>query len=129
MPSIFFLMIKGHKCTFLKGFNILQEIKIANLTLPLPDNLKIIEEKELKRLQAAADYRAWWNLKDVCSRYKVSKTTIFSILGNPKFKPLLKNKCVRYGTKGRTYLFEPEKFSKFMRDWFPEIAKEIERGV
>lgn len=107
----------------------MQEIKIANLTLPLPDNLKIIEKEELKRLRAAADYSSWWNLRDVCKRYRVSKTTVFSIIGNQKFKPLLKNKCIRYGAKGRPYLFEPEKFSEFMRDQFPEIAKEIEEGV
>lgn len=106
-----------------------QEIKISNFTISVPAGFEIIEKEELKRLQNAADYRGWWDLKEVCSRYRVSKATIFSILGNPKFKPLLKNKSVRYGNKGRAYLFEPEKFSKFMRDWFPEIAKEIERGV
>lgn len=29
----------------------------------------------------------------------------------------------------RSYLFEPTSFSKFMRDWFPEIVKEMEEGI
>lgn len=113
----------------MEGRDTSQEIRISNFTIPIPEGFEIIEKEELKRLQAAADYRGWWDLKEVCSRYRVSKATIFSILGNPKFKPLLKNKSVRYGTKGRTYLFEPSKFSKFMCDWFPEIAKETGKGL
>lgn len=90
----------------------------------------ILPKDEIDDLKKQADLSCWWTMKDVCERYHRSRDWIVAMLGRPQFKKLLDHKCVMYADGGRrSYLFEPEKFSKFMRDWFPEIVKEMEEGI
>ncbi|BDR59553.1 DUF771 domain-containing protein [Xylocopilactobacillus apicola] len=107
-----------------------QSIKLAELEIPIPKGFRIITDEEFNDLNQKADYGRWWSMKDVEERYHRKRNWILGVLYNPKFKPLLEHKAVMYGGKGgkSVYLFEPTKFSKFMREWFPEIDKEMSNG-
>lgn len=107
-----------------------QEIKISNLTIPVPDGFEIVSKEEIEDLRKKADLSCWWTLKEVEKRYHRSRPWLMKVLGTPKFKKILENRSVMYADGGRrSYLFEPTSFSKFMRDWFPEIVKEMEEGI
>lgn len=108
-----------------------QEIKVSNLTVTIPPNLEIVCKDELKKLHEQADMRCWWTKDEVVKRYHRGWNWISAMLYSPKFRPMLEGKCVFYGGKGtrRMYLFEPVGFSKFMRDYFPEITKELGHGI
>lgn len=108
-----------------------QEIKVPSLTIQIPEGFEILPTEEVDDLRSRADMRCWWDMKEVTTRYHRSKPWILEVLYNRKFKPLLENKCVFYGGKNkrRMYLFEPVRFSKFMRDYFPEITKELGKGI
>ncbi|BDR56910.1 DUF771 domain-containing protein [Xylocopilactobacillus apis] len=108
-----------------------QTIRLDSLTIPIPEGFEILPKAEVNDLRKKADLSCWWTMGDVEKRYHRKREWIKKVLYSKKFRPLLEHKCVMYaGTGGRrTYLFEPVGFSKFMREWFPEITREMEKGV
>lgn len=114
----------------------LQVVKDGQLS---PDDYVIISKAEFRELlaardqvktQQAEDKQQWWVMKDLVARYKCRPTWFTdNIFQNPRFEKMLHGQCVMYpgdGVKG--YHCEPVAFAKFMRDWFPEIAREAQKG-
>jgi phage pi2 protein 07 len=101
------------------------------LDTPLADLLAPLIQAEVNRQldereQAVkSDYRCWWTTKDVVGRYGVTQPWIKAhITDVPKFQRQLEGFAFNYG--GHIgWRFEPNAFSRFMRDHFGDIAREV----
>jgi len=104
-----------------------QTIK-AEVIMEIPNNQVIISKAEFDDYQSLKDGGKWWTSKDIEDRYghqmKWFKEKIFYI---PKFKKQLSTKnggCVHYSEPdSRYWSFEPNRFKKFMEDYFSEINR------
>lgn len=119
----------------LLGTKIEANVNGMALMIQLPAGLHVVDDAyvdEHDKLAREADTSQWWTIYDVATRYKRQPAWIKDhILFPPRLEKQLHGRCVIYDGDGggRGYLFEPTAFSKFMREWFPEIAKDIREGT
>lgn len=96
----------------------------------VPADKVLIDRVEYDQLMAEQIAGRWWNMKEIKQRTGHDANWLKdNILLIPKFRKILdadNGGPVFYpGVSGRDYQFEPVGFSKFMKDWFPEIFKEV----
>lgn len=103
----------------------MQKLNI-NLSVPIPDDMVLINKVELKELEAERLAGVWWTMKDLEQKLNKSHEWIKDrILLDPRFKRTLDVKnggFVYYPEKrGETWSFLATKMSKFLEDRFSDI--------
>lgn len=101
----------------------LLEIPLAELLAPLVQ-AEVKRQLDEREAVVQADYRRWWTIKDVQSRYGINPSWLSDrVLNKSKFQRQLDGFAANYG--GRIgWRFEPTKFSQFMCEQFRDIARE-----
>lgn len=108
-----------------------QEVKqsqIFNVSIPVPDNLVVVDKEEYLRLLARSEEGKWWVVDDVLELLSISRSTLINdILLNPRFKNEMdieqnKNGFVLYPSgKGSPYRFLASKTRKYFEENFASI--------
>ena len=96
----------------------------VTVPITLPDGYEIIETE--KREQLEADKRVIWDVNKATEVIGISKKDMYKVL--EVFKPRLdidNGGCVYYPSRGSKYHIESLGFTKFMRNNFARIMKEI----
>lgn len=101
-----------------------------NVTVVIPPEYVLIPKDEYQKLLDSQMSGKWWGFKDLANRTQREREWLESkILYKPNLKKILDveenpNGFVNYPTgKGSKWAFEPNKMSKFLEEYFPEIMK------
>lgn len=114
----------------LLGTKIEANVNGMALMIQLPTGLHVVDDEyvaEHDTALARADMAGWWTMPELVKRYHVSAVWLADhVFQPPRFQKILRaGPIVMYPREGvKTYTCEPVGFSRFMRDWFPEIARE-----
>ncbi|WP_162619218.1 DUF771 domain-containing protein [Latilactobacillus curvatus] len=98
----------------------------VTVPITLPDGYEIIETEKRERLEA--DKRIIWDINKAAEISGITKKDMYTIL--QQFKPQLdidNGGCVYYPYGGSKYRIESLGFTKFMRNNFARIMKEVAR--
>ncbi len=108
-----------------------QEVKqsqVFNVSIPVPENLVVVDKEEYLALLAKSEEGKWWVVDDVLELLSVSRSTLINdILLNPRFKSEMdieqnKDGFVLYPVgKGSPYRFLASKTRKYFEENFASI--------
>lgn len=108
-----------------------QEVKqnqVFNISIPVPDNLVVVEKEAYLDLLAKIEEGKWWLIDDVLKLLNISRTTLINdVLLNPKVKEEIdieenKDGFVLYPKgKGSPYRFLASRTRKYFEENFAAI--------
>ncbi len=106
----------------------LKQSQVFNVSIPVPENLVVVDKDEYLELLAKSEEGKWWVVDDVLELLSVSRSTLINdILLNPRFKNEMdieqnRNGFVLYPAgKGSPYRFLASKTRKYFEENFASI--------
>lgn len=106
----------------------LKQSQVFNVSIPVPENLVVMDKEEYLELLAKSEEGRWWVVDDVLELLSISRSTLINdILLNPRFKNEMdiernKNGFVLYPIrKGSPYRFLASKTRKYFEENFASI--------
>lgn len=98
----------------------------ANVSIPIPEDMILIERSEFERYQKESLKGVWWSMKDLEQRVKRKHEWIKeNILYPSQFKEILdvKNGGFVYypENQGQAWAFQASKMAEFLEEYFGDI--------
>ncbi|WP_449463197.1 DUF771 domain-containing protein [Streptococcus suis] len=106
----------------------IKQSQVFNVSIPVPENLVVIDKEEYLQLLAKSEEGKWWLVDDVLELLNISRSTLINeILLNPRFKSQMDIEQNNEGFvlyprgKGSPYRFLASRTRKYFEENFASI--------
>ncbi|MBF0817879.1 DUF771 domain-containing protein [Streptococcus acidominimus] len=106
----------------------LKQNQVFNVSIPVPENLVVVDKDQYLQLLAKSEEGKWWLIDDVVELLSISRSTLINdILLNPKFKNEIDVEQNNAGFvlyprgKGSPYRFLASRTRKYFEENFASI--------